>query len=498
MRPSEPSGEAQRAAPHGTMPMRPITLLATLLLLSAAATAAPEVALFVKDSGVNLRDNPGTEGTTVIGHLDLGDEVRVRGAEGQWRQVWCPRIKKTGWVARWLLADAPPVGSRREVVQVDCDSLLLREGPGQSYDSKGTLARGTLLDVIAYEDQWREVRVPSTGQVGWVAAWLLRQAAPNPEGGSMPTSGTGRWVKADRLYLRAGPSTDTQAFAVLRQGTPIVVLEVVDPWTRVEVAGGLVGWLHRDYIGLEPVAGASGGVEVLDADGMRRSYDPAMESALQGLQPDQAYVTGDASNVRVGPGPGYAVRTTLARGTIFQVLGASQGWFRGLFADGQEGWIAGWLCIAAQVPPEIAPQATVPPVGATPGGALPEVGPGGEVGRRIAQAALTMLGQPYRYAGSGPGGFDCSGLASWAHTQCGLSIPRTSYDQWDGGRPVAPDDLQPGDVVCFAGTSGPGVSHVGLYIGNGRFVHAPQTGDVVRIQSLASRSRSYCGARRFW
>ncbi len=476
--------------------------IAILPVLATTVLAASEVALFVRANDVNLRDGPGADQTTVIGILQLGDEVRVRTEEGQWREVWCPRIRKTGWVAHWLLDEAPPPGVRREVAAVNCDDLCLRAAPSQSANARATLARGTLLDVIAYEGQWRKVRIPSTGQVGWVAAWLLRASAPQSSGASAPSgSGVSRYVKADRLYLRTGPGVENQAFAVLLQGTPVRVLEVADPWTRVEVAGGLNGWLHRDYLGLEGVEGAAGGVQVLDADQMRQSFDPELEVALQQLRPDQAYVTADASNVRYGPGPQYPVRMTVNRATVFQVVGANGGWYRGVFADGAEGWLAGWLCIAPQAPPEIAAVAvSTPPNVPAPAaaGAAPEVGPGVERGRQIAEKALTMLGQPYRWSGASPGGFDCSGLVTWAHGQLGISVPRSSYDQWDAGQSVSSENLLPGDVVCFAGTSGPGVSHVGIYIGNGNFVHSPQTGEVVRVQSLASRSRSFCGARRFW
>jgi cell wall-associated NlpC family hydrolase len=82
----------------------------------------------------------------------------------------------------------------------------------------------------------------------------------------------------------------------------------------------------------------------------------------------------------------------------------------------------------------------------------------------------------------------------------GLKMMRTTWDQWDDprGKAVPTESLQPGDVVCFANTYRRGVSHVGVYIGNGQFVHAPGRGQSVRVDNLSSRSRSYCGARRFY
>ncbi len=77
---------------------------------------------------------------------------------------------------------------------------------------------------------------------------------------------------------------------------------------------------------------------------------------------------------------------------------------------------------------------------------------------------------------------------------------RTTWDIWaDGrGKAVPPEQLQPGDVVCFFGTYRPGCSHVGIYIGDGKYVHAPGTGKTVRVDSLSARSRSFGGSRRFY
>ncbi|ETK36263.1 C40 family peptidase [Microbispora corallina] len=98
------------------------------------------------------------------------------------------------------------------------------------------------------------------------------------------------------------------------------------------------------------------------------------------------------------------------------------------------------------------------------------------------QFAYKQVGKPYRYGGTGPGSWDCSGLvqASWA--AAGVSLPRTSYEQWAWGasRRVPLDDLQPGDLLFHAG-----FGHVGMYAGDGKVVHAPQTGDVVKIVTLA-------------
>jgi peptidoglycan DL-endopeptidase CwlO len=106
--------------------------------------------------------------------------------------------------------------------------------------------------------------------------------------------------------------------------------------------------------------------------------------------------------------------------------------------------------------------------------------------------AMQYLGVPYVWGGSTPRGFDCSGLVSYVFAQIGVSVPHSSYSQFGMGTAVSINDLQPGDLVFFAGAS-----HVGIYIGGGQFIHAPHTGDVVKISSLSGYySSNFAGARR--
>ena len=105
--------------------------------------------------------------------------------------------------------------------------------------------------------------------------------------------------------------------------------------------------------------------------------------------------------------------------------------------------------------------------------------------------ALAQLGDPYVWAGAGPSSFDCSGLTQYAYGAAGIYLPHSSSMQSGIGTPVAYSDLQPGDLVFFYSP----VSHVGMYIGNGQMVHAPNSGSVVQVVPL-SYMPSFAGARR--
>ena len=106
------------------------------------------------------------------------------------------------------------------------------------------------------------------------------------------------------------------------------------------------------------------------------------------------------------------------------------------------------------------------------------------------RAAATQLGKPYVWGAEGPSSYDCSGLTSWAFARAGITLPRSSSQQALVGTPVSWNNLQPGDLVFYYHP----VSHVGIYAGDGKFINAPESGDVVRYQTLSPSA--FSGARR--
>jgi len=117
--------------------------------------------------------------------------------------------------------------------------------------------------------------------------------------------------------------------------------------------------------------------------------------------------------------------------------------------------------------------------------------PPSTLGEAAVSMALKELGTPYVWGGAAPGGFDCSGLVSWAYAQAGLSgLPHFTGALLASGTHISQSELAPGDLVFYNG-----LNHVGMYIGGGNFVEAPHTGDVVKISSMAARSGFVCAVR---
>jgi cell wall-associated NlpC family hydrolase/regulator of replication initiation timing len=145
-------------------------------------------------------------------------------------------------------------------------------------------------------------------------------------------------------------------------------------------------------------------------------------------------------------------------------------------------------------PPAAGPGSTTPAATGVPAGTpTPAPAPANLVGGHPDAATIAMryLGVPYVWGGASPSGFDCSGLVMYVFAELGISLPHYAAAQYGFGTPVPADQLQPGDLVFFDG-----LGHVGIYIGGGQMIHAPHTGDVVKISPISEFGSGYVGARR--
>ncbi len=265
------------------------------------------------------------------------------------------------------------------------------------------------------------------------------------------TSGAGT-VTASALNLRAEPSTSAESKALIYWGSPVVVLGQTGDWYKVNYKG-TVGYVYSQYINFS---------QSLDAD-----------FGMNGV------ISGTDVRLRAEASTSSAILGHYNSGASFKVIGVSGEWIKVSTAAGVVGNIhSAYLdCAAAST-------------GAT--------APSGSTGSQIVATARQYLGVPYVWGGMSPYGFDCSGLVNYVYKAHGYSLHRVAQDiyTYDGVH-VDKSDLQPGDIVCF-GYSAWSIGHVGIYIGDGRFIHSPSSGSYVSITSLDSGyySNRLIGAKR--
>ncbi len=267
--------------------------------------------------------------------------------------------------------------------------------------------------------------------------------------GAYATSIGAASVSVERLSLRAQPSMDASILALTKQDTLVVVGEKLDEsWYKV---------VYRGATGYVPVESLSFSEKLEGGFGIGSVF---------------------GSGVRMLEGANEAARVTgiFEHGTEMQVLGVYGNWYK-VKCGGQTGFIFS-DCFALN-------------------GGVADAGLSAEAGQAIADAAMQYLDTPYVWAGASPSGFDCSGLVYYLYRQYGYTTGRTAADIYTNGSFIENDQLQPGDAVCFTSSSN-AIGHVGIYIGDGQFIHASSGSGRVIISALDESyyTSHYVGARR--
>lgn len=180
-------------------------------------------------------------------------------------------------------------------------------------------------------------------------------------------------------------------------------------------------------------------------------------------------VTASLLNVRASNSTASAVVSQLPYGTNVSVNWTQPGWANITTYSGQTGYVSLDYLTVVQ-------------------GELPARGVSSDKGQAVVEIAKQYLGLPYKYGGNSPTtGFDCSGFVKYVYGQMGVTLNRVAADQMSNGIWVDFSQLQPGDIIGFTNSSGY-VGHVGIYVGNGMMIHSPQTGDVIKYESVVSGS----------
>ncbi len=189
-------------------------------------------------------------------------------------------------------------------------------------------------------------------------------------------------------------------------------------------------------------------------------------------------LTGDSVRIRSGPDTTYSILGAYNTGDELAVIGVSGAWYK--LTDGATtGYIRSDFIDLTGQPANIN-YASV------------------SVGQKIVDTSMKYLGVPYVWGGTSPYGFDCSGLVYYVYKENGYSINRRASTIWYNGYSISKDSLQVGDPVFFSNDSSSEIEHVGIYIGNGQFIHASSGGDCVKLNNMSDAYylRNYYGAVR--
>lgn len=286
-------------------------------------------------------------------------------------------------------------------------------------------------------------------------------------------------VDADALRLRSKADSGSVVLAMAYKGEKVDVLaDAGNGWYQVSL-NGVTGYMSGEYLQASWNTQASNTVTVTQ-QAVPTAASPASGNVKVNLS------AGEVLNLRSGASTQSSKLASIPGGTVLTLEGTSGGWYKVTY-NGVTGYVSAEYMVSTTES-----VGTVAPVVSN-----------NSAGSSIVAIAKQFLGCPYVYGASGPNAFDCSGFTSYVYRQVGISIPHGATSQYRGGTPVSRENIQPGDLVFIADPAycaGYPISHVGIYIGNGQFIHASSSrGEGVTINNIFTGHYGtyYAGARRY-
>jgi len=278
------------------------------------------------------------------------------------------------------------------------------------------------------------------------------------EQSTVVTKTVGTVTANSSLYLRESAATSAAVLASLPNNTQVdIISQSPANWYNVSY-NGQTGWVSGEYLSVKTITDAS--------------VTPVVAMTVGTV------TASSALNLRKSAVASSVILSSIPRNAQVTVISKDANDWYNVTYNGQTGWVSGLYL-------------TVKTVAVT----APVTGVSRSDSSKLVDNALSLQGVPYVFGGTSRSGFDCSGYTQYVFNGSGISLPRTTAEQFKVGSSVSPEQLQSGDLVFFS-TYAPGASHVGIYIGGERFVAASNSG--VSISSLDSdyyKSR-YLGARR--
>ena len=358
---------------------------------------------------------------------------------------------------------------------VSVSALRMRQGPSTSTPTVTTLTKNTQVTVLAPEENgW--YKVSYRNYTGYMSAeYLTIKVAPTADAPAdvpdtnetKPDANTGTTtpdftefagvVSNGPLNVRTGPGTGYKRIGSLNAGTRLTVTGVDGDWYQIKT-DKVTGYVFAQYVSKETSASTSTSDTVKTPTPTAPSYTPIHSdgSTKAGM------VLKGPVNVRSGPGAGYTLLGKLNVGTELTVYGTSNGWYK-ITCGNYDGYVhTGYVIFMEDLKSS-------------------------PVGEAAATMAKSLIGYPYVYGAAGPSSFDCSGLTYYIYGKLGYTLARGSSGQYlRSGRFVPISEIEPGDLVFifdpkydYSGGQYP-TTHMGIYVGDGQFIHAStSTGKVM-------------------
>lgn len=365
------------------------------------------------------------------------------------------KISKIAYMAT-LLSVVPFSLAFGATGEIDGNAVRLRQEP--STDSKiiMLLEKGKKVEVISKENDWYKIKVSNS--TGYVSESLIKNineevdkkvsttpavvTAPVATPATVATSNEEVKILAvigSTVNLRKEPSTDSSVLGKVVEGDNLVSEGLTEDkkWHKVKF-GDISGYVFAEYV-TEDISKITGEGKINDGVNFRK--EPSTESEIISTIPADADIT---------------------------IIGTEADWYKIVY-NGEEGWIVA-RCVDRVTSTSRSGTSSV--------------------GKKVVELAKQHLGKKYVWGANGPNSFDCSGLTKYVYAKVGVTLERVSYNQATQGIKVDKSKLQAGDLVFFSGINSSSksakISHVGIYIGSGKFIHAANSKRGVVIDELDS------------
>ena len=411
----------------------------------------------INGSSVNLRSGAGTSHSKVA-RGNSGDKAYIIGVKDGWYRV--------------IFGE--------KICYIRSDYLDLTEAPYENKSSSkspkfyrggkslGTEPSASALNGSTGSTSKEETKPTEDNSSNDTSANTSTATSSSVKYGIGFTTGSG-------LRLRSAASTSSKTIDSANKNEVVVVLEKVGAWYKV-IYDLQEGYMHGDYL------------KVSTTENAELGYGKINTASV---------------NLRSGPGTSHGVVDTASKGEKAYIIGINSGWYKVIYGQ-HVCYVRSDFLDLTEKPYENKSSAKSPKFyrGGKSLGTEPSAGSaatGSVTGDQIVALAKQNLGVPYKWGGTTPSGFDCSGFVYYVLNTLGIKASRTLTTMYAQGTEVSKSELKPGDIVFFKNTYKSGLSHVGIYVGGGQFIHSPHSGKVVSYADLNSDyyTSHYYGAVRF-